>query len=140
MIENYIDLKLTYKNYLIILKTGVFYISINEDAFILNKLFNYKIKEFNNYKRVGFPINSLNKILKRLDKLNINYIVYDDNKIISKVSFTNNCINKYKTDINTYNSYLRRIKNINNILVDRVNSNNLKDILSTIENILCTII
>ena len=136
MIENYIDLKLTYKNYLIILKTGVFYISINEDAFILNKLFNYKIKEFNNYKRVG----SLNKILKRLDKLNINYIVYDDNKIISKVSFTNNCINKYKTDINTYNSYLRRIKNINNILVDRVNSNNLKDILSTIENILCTII
>ena len=44
MIENYIDLKLTYKNYLIILKTGVFYISINEDAFILNKLFNYKIK------------------------------------------------------------------------------------------------
>ena len=95
MIENYIDLKLTYKNYLIILKTGVFYISINEDAFILNKLFNYKIKEFNNYKRVGFPINSLNKILKRLDKLNINYIVYDDNKIISKVSFTNNCINKF---------------------------------------------
>ena len=136
MIENYIDLKLTYKNYLIILKTGVFYISINEDAFILNKLFNYKIKEFNNYKRVG----SLNKILKRLDKLNINYIVYDDNKIISKVSFTNNCINKYKTDINTYNSYLRRIKNINNILVDRVNSNNLKDILNRIENILCTII
>ncbi len=140
MIENYIDLKLTYKNYLIILKTGVFYISINEDAFILNKLFNYKIKEFYNYKRVGFPINSLNKILKRLDKLNINYIVYDDNKIISKVSFTNNCINKYKTDINTYNNYLRRIKNINNILVDKVNCNNLKDILNRIENILCTII
>ena len=140
MIENYIDLKLTYKNYLIILKTGVFYISINEDAFILNKLFNYKIKEFNNYKRVCFPINSLNKILKRLDKLNINYIVYDDNKIISKVSFTNNCINKYKTDINTYNNYLRRIKNINNILVDKVNCNNLKDILNRIENILCTII
>lgn len=139
MIENYIDLKLTYKNYLIILKTGVFYISINEDAFILNKLFNYKIKEFNNYKRVGFPINSLNKILKRLDKLNINYIVYDD-KIITKVNFTNNSYNKYKTDINTYNNYLRRIKNINSILVDRINSNNLKDILGKIENILCTII
>ena len=106
----------------------------------MNKLFNYKIKEFNNYKRVGFPINSLNKILKRLDKLNINYIVYEDNKIISKVSFTNNCINKYKTDINTYNNYLRRIKNINNILVDKVNCNNLKDILNRIENILCTII
>ena len=47
---------------------------------------------------------------------------------------------KYRIDINTYNSYLRRIKNINYILVDRINSNNLKDILGKIENILCTII
>ena len=139
MIENYIDLKLTYKNYLIILKTGVFYISINEDAFILNKLFSYKIKEFNNYKRIGFPINGLNKVLKRLERLNINYIVYD-NKIITKVNFTNNSYNKYRIDINTYNNYLRRIKNINSILVDRINSNNLKDILGKIENILCMII
>ena len=139
MINNYIDLKITYKNYLIILKTGVFYICINDDAFILNKLFSYKIKEFNNYKRIGFPINSLNKVLKRLERLNINYIVYD-NKIITKVNFTNNSYNKYRIDINTYNSYLRRIKNINNILVDRINSNNLKDILGKIENILCTII
>lgn len=139
MIDNYIDLKITYKNYLIILKTGVFYICINDDAFILNKLFSYKIKDFNNYKRIGFPINSLNKVLKRLERLNINYIVYD-NKIITKVSFTDNSYNKYKIDINTYNSYLRRIKNINSILVDRINSNNLKDILGRIENILCTII
>ena len=139
MIDSYIDLKVTYKNYLIILKTGVFYICINDDAFILNKLFSYKIREFNSYKRIGFPINSLNKVLKRLERLNINYIVYD-NKIITKVSFTNNSYNKYKIDINTYNSYLRRIKNINSILVDRINSNNLKDILGKIENILCTII
>lgn len=139
MIDSYIDLKITYKNYLIILKTGVFYICINDDAFILNKLFSYKIKEFNNYKRIGFPINSLNKVLKRLEKLNINYIVYD-NKIITKVNFTNNSYNKYRIDINTYNNYLRRIKNINSILVDRINSNNLKDILGKIENILCTII
>lgn len=139
MIDNYIDLKVTYKNYLIILKTGVFYICINDDAFILNKLFSYKIREFNSYKRIGFPINSLNKVLKRLERLNINYIVYD-NKIITKVNFTNNSYNKYRIDINTYNSYLRRIKNINNILVDRINNNNLKDILGKIENILCTII
>ena len=139
MINNYIDLKITYKNYLIILKTGVFYICINDDAFILNKLFSYKIKEFNNYKRIGFPINGLNKVLKRLERLNINYIVYD-NKIITKVNFTNNSYNKYRIDINTYNSYLRRIKNINYILVDRINSNNLIDILGKIENILCTII
>ena len=139
MIDSYIDLKITYKNYLIILKTGVFYICINDDAFILNKLFSYKIREFNSYKRIGFPINSLNKVLKRLERLNINYIVYD-NKIITKVNFTNNSYNKYRIDINTYNTYLRRIKNINSILVDRINSNNLKDILGRIENILCTII
>ena len=139
MIDNYIDLKVTYKNYLIILKTGVFYICINDDAFILNKLFSYKIKEFNNYKRIGFPINSLNKVLKILERLNINYIVYD-NKIITKVNFTNNSYYKYRIDINTYNNYLRRIKNINSILVDRINSNNLKDILGKIENILCMII
>lgn len=139
MNDIYIDLKLTYKNYLIIFKTGVFYISINEDAFIMNKIFNYSIKIFNNYKKIGFPINSLNKVLNRLERLNINYIVYD-NKIISKVNFKNNSINKYKTDIYNYNSYLRRIKNINSILTNRINSNKIENILNKVENILCTIV
>ena len=139
MIDNYIDLKTNYKNYLIIIKSGVFYTCINDDAFILNKLFNYKINQLNNYKRIGFPINCINKILNKLDKLKINYIVYD-NSIISKVKFSNNNYNKYKIDINSYNNYFRRIKNISNILEDKINSKDLKDILKKIENILCTII
>ena len=45
MIDLFRQLKLEYKDYLIIFKSGSFYISFDEDATILHNLFNYKFVE-----------------------------------------------------------------------------------------------
>ena len=41
-------MKLEYKDYIILFKSGNFYISFDEDAVILNELFNFKINELKN--------------------------------------------------------------------------------------------
>ena len=49
MKEKYEMYKRQYNNYVILFKQGNFYLSINDDALILNNLFNYKIKAVTNY-------------------------------------------------------------------------------------------
>ena len=70
--EQYISLKKEYEHYLILLKSGNFYISLNNDAIIMNNIFEYKILDNNSYIKIGFPITSLNKIITKLDELEIN--------------------------------------------------------------------
>lgn len=63
-------------------KSGNFYSVYDEDAFIIHNLFHYKIKD----DRVGFPINSIEKVTEKLNELHINYFLekedflFDDNK------------------------------------------------------------
>lgn len=52
--EQYISLKKEYENYLILLKSGNFYIFLNNDAIIMNNIFDYKIIDNNNYIKIGF--------------------------------------------------------------------------------------
>ena len=65
MKEQYIKIKEDYENYLIMFKNGNFYISLNNDAFIMNNIFNYKnfIKR-NNYLLFLNRINKINYLLK----------------------------------------------------------------------------
>ena len=53
MLEKYIKLKEKYPKSLIIIKAGNFYDCINDDAIIINNLFNYKIKQLSKYIRLG---------------------------------------------------------------------------------------
>ena len=63
-------------------KAGNFYSVFDDDAFILNSLFHYKIKDG----RVGFPINSIDKVTNKLKELHIDFRLdnvnthFDDNK------------------------------------------------------------
>ena len=136
MLEKYIKLKEMYPKSVIIIKAGNFYDCINDDAIIINKLFNYKIKELNKYIRVGFPINSLNRVRIILTKYEINYITVDNNDITYSKFIRNNyskyCCNDYfivKNKINSINDILN-----NNILNPSINS-----IISSIEGIICKI-
>ena len=47
MIEKYYKYKYDYKDYVLFIKNGIFYDCLDNDALIINKLFNYKIKIFN---------------------------------------------------------------------------------------------
>lgn len=68
---------------MILFKSGNFYISFDEDATVLNEIFNLKINELKNNIKVGFPINSLDKYIKDLNNLGINYLITSNKEIIS---------------------------------------------------------
>ena len=136
MLEKYIKLKEKYPKSLIIIKAGNFYDCINDDAIIINKLFNYKIKELNKYIRVGFPINSLNRVRTILTKYEINYITVDNNDITYS-KFMRNNYSKYCS--NDYFIIKNKINSINDILSNNILNPNIKDIISNIEGIICRI-
>ena len=127
--------KIKYKEYIILIKSGNFYVALQQDAIVLNDIFKYKLNISNNIIKVGFPINTLNKILKTLDNININYIVLDKNILHINKNKTNT-YNKYIN--NNISNYILRIKNINNILIQNI-YNNIDNVLDNIENIIYNI-
>ena len=134
--ELYSKYKYDYKEYVLLIKSGNFYICLNNDAIVMNNLFNYKIKESTNFIKIGFPINSLNKVLSNLENYNINYVILDK-EVINKKKFNDNKYNNYNTKYN-YKIYLSRIKRIDDILKMNLNKN-IGSILDEIESILCKI-
>ena len=120
--DKFLTSKLEYKEYILLLKSGNFYLSLNKDAVVLSNLFNYKIKDSSNFIKTVFLISSLNKVAIELENKHVNYTIIDDS-IISKQVYKDNNYSKYITDIETY---ISRIKNIN-------------EILDKIENVLCRI-
>ena len=55
--------KIKYKEYIILIKSGNFYVALQQDAIVLNNIFKYKLNISNNIIKVGFPINTLNKVI-----------------------------------------------------------------------------
>ena len=135
--ELYNKYKFDYKDYILLIKSGNFYICLNNDAIVMNNIFNYKIKESTNFIKVGFPINSELKVKNYLDTIKVNYVVIDK-EIIDKRKFQDNKYNEYNSKYN-YRVYLNRIKRINDILKSNLNNNNISSILDEIEEVLCKI-
>ncbi len=92
LIEIYNINKEKYDKYIIIIRCGYFYETYGEEAYIIHKIFGYKIKEVSGSIRVGFPINSYNKVTNKLNKLKINYFIINEN---TKVKFKENNYSKY---------------------------------------------
>ena len=136
--EKYNSYKEIYRDYVILIKCGNFYLSLNDDAIVMNKLFNYKIKETTNLIKVGFPITSLSKIEKALEAKHINYLVVDDDNI-QKHKYKNNSYNKHSVRLDNYDILVNRINKIYEILKNNLGNSNLKIVLNEIEEILCKI-
>lgn len=109
----------------LIRKSGGFYCVYNDDAYILNYFFGYKIKE----DRVVFPINSINKVINVLEDNHISYEIRNEKSI----DFNNR--NNYKKFINIgkkkYNLRYRVESIINNI--DKLEEEKIDKILDYIE-------
>lgn len=136
--EKYELYKLTYKEYLVLLKSGNFFIALNNDAIVMNNVFKYKIIRSKNFIKSGFPLGSLDKVIDRLKIENINYVLID-NELNSKEKFKNNNYSKFVTKIDNYEIILNRINMINNILKKNLANPNIKNILNEMEDILCKI-
>ena len=102
--------KVKYQDYIIIISSGVFYNTYNQDTNILYSLLNYNIKKSSNYYKVGFPMNKLVKVLEILKQNNINYIVLDkDNNNNFYISDQYKSINNLYSKLTIFSSAPRII-------------------------------
>ena len=77
--QKYVNLKDKYFKYIILIESGVFIVTFDNDAYILNYLFNYLLRNTNDIIKVGFPKKSINEVLKILNENEIN-VVYNEQK------------------------------------------------------------
>lgn len=79
--DKYQELKIGNPDYLVLIKSGNFYLTIEDDAYMMNLLFDYKIIKG----KVGFPLNALERVKGELEKETVNYVIFkDENNIITK--------------------------------------------------------
>ena len=137
MKDIYDKYKYDFGDYILLIKSGNFYICLKSDAIVVNNIFNYKIIETKKYIKAGFPLTSLSKVIDKLSELNVNYVLVE-NEIIKKEKFKNNNYSKYlKT--NDYSILNNRINKISEILKSNINKSIIKEIIEEIESIVCKI-
>lgn len=90
VVDKYNFYKNKYFKFVVLMKVGIFYEAYGEDVYILNNLFNYKIKEVNGVKRVGFPMCSYDRVISKFKSFKINYVIIDDDEVIRKKFNFNN--------------------------------------------------
>lgn len=135
--EVYQNYKKIYPNDIIFIKSGNFFLTFYQDAYVMNELFHYKLIKANGYIKVGFPLIAFNKIIKKLEELQINYLIHDSD-IIDRQKYKNNNYKQYLKE-NQYELLFYRINTIHKILNDNIMNSNIKIILDEIEKIVCKI-
>ena len=110
----------------------MFYNCYNEDAIILNYLFGYKIIKDN---QCGFPINTLNKVINKLEEKKINYqiITKDANPIIKDYKKRNN-YNDILSKATDYVSFKNKVELLKSKIDEIEDIDKLNKILELIEN------
>lgn len=129
-INKYNELKKQYSDFVILIKSGAFYLTYNFDSLILNYLFNYQIKD----SKLGFPTSGLDKVTNSLKSEKISYIIFNtEDNIIENISDNNKYYSfleiaqKYNYDQTSLNFLLERIKIV--IKKDKDNYLKIKDFI-----------
>ena len=86
LLEEFNKVKAENKKCIVFVKSGVFYISLGIDAYILNHILKLKLTDMSNTKRVGIPINSIEKYIGLMQNYDIPYVIVDNGKIVYKCS------------------------------------------------------
>ena len=113
-------------NSVVLRKSGGFYICFDDDAIIISFLCNYKI----NNGRVGFPINTINKVTNLLEDNSINYIIKENMEEKEKKTFGKK--NKYKYYLDKGNKKISLEYSVNNI-IDKVKELEEEDIIKLLD-------
>lgn len=135
--EVYLVNKEKYFDYVVLIESGIFIEIYGDETSIINTLLGYKITSSSNMLKLGFPKKGIDKVLLVLRSKHINYLVLDkEGKIIDKKKYKDN---KYMDYISNKDSLVRRENRINiicNRLKSIIDSNNIDNILSSIEELL----
>ena len=125
--------KKIHREYVVLVKEGSFYHVYGRDAYIISYLFRYKIKEIEGIKACGFPKNSINKVISKLETNKLNYLILDrrNNYDVEKISDNKN-LNKYTKifeKAKIYINYKTRIDRINSFMLENIDKDNFKNII-----------
>lgn len=136
LIDAYNNYKIKYKEYVVLLKSGIFYECFNDDIGIMYSLFSYKIKNKGSNYVVGFPNNSLFKVLNTLEKNKINYVVIENDNIIDKYKTNKNRYSEYLIDLDKLIYINMKIELVYKKLQNKILNDNIEKILIKIEELL----
>ena len=76
--NSYLSMKKTDKDTILLFKSGIFYILLDNDARLVSSILNLKLTQLNSdVVKCGFPISSLDKYLHLLIKYNLNVKIID---------------------------------------------------------------
>ena len=127
------NIKNIHPDYMIMYKVGSFYNCYGKDAYIASYLFEYKIRLIeNNITVIGFPKNAISKVIAKIEREKINYILIDTKNnydIDSKEEFGN--LNKYNDVVCKAKEVVNiriRIEKIEKELLKKENYNKIKKI------------
>lgn len=127
------NIKNIHPDYMIMYKVGSFYNCYGKDAYIAAYLFEYKIRLIeNNITVIGFPKNAISKVIAKIEREKINYILIDTKNnydIDSKEEFGN--LNKYNDVVCKAKEVVNiriRIEKIEKELLKKENYNKIKKI------------
>lgn len=135
IVNVYEEVKKVHPKYVVLIKTGTFYETLQDDAYIINNLFGYAIKDKSSYVQAGFPKVVLPKVENTLEDKKINYLVLDRADNYDELERTDyEKLNKYDhflekgkreykrlEKIEKYNKYLKN--NIERKFMDKLLSN-----------------
>ena len=86
LLEEFNKVKAENKKCIVFVKSGVFYISLGIDAYILNHILKLKLTDMSNTKRVGIPINSVEKYIGLMQSYDIPYVIVNNGEVVYKCS------------------------------------------------------
>ena len=134
------NIKQIHQDDVVIVKVGNFYNTYGRDAYIISYLFGYKIRKAeDNISVCGFPINSFNRILAKLEERKINYLIVDrKNEYEINEKLDNKNLNTYKRYFEKAKEYVNfrlRIDKINEFMLQNIEKKDFKNIIIKMEEI-----
>lgn len=129
MYSDYLTWKEKYPNSVVLIKSGSFYRTYDNDAIILSYLCCYKVIK----NVLGFPIRSLSKILKKLKREEVNFVV--DNDVHFSFENDDNYLTLLNQSFEVYKLSVR-IEKIYDYLNENIERKFIKKVIDEIEEII----
>lgn len=138
IVQKYKEIKKDFAQCVILIKSGIFYEAIDDNAYIISYIFDYKIQKTSNFAMAGFPEKVIENVKERLIKEKISFVIIDGGKefISSKKSFADT---NYEVllDISRKSYDIQiEVEKINRALEALKGTKNIEDIIRKIKEIL----
>lgn len=133
-------IKQVHEKDVVLVKIGSFYHIYGKDSYIISYLFGYKLKKTEGYLYTcGFPLNSISKVIAKLEEKKINYIILDrrNNYEVDEESNNKN-LNTYDKIYEKAKRYVnlkKRIDNLYEAIMEDIEQEEIKEKIKYIEEI-----